>query len=221
MGLKTNALYSSQRSYDSLGNTNETSDSRLQDMSLTGQYQLTNNHKSLPDSLIFGEVSVYDNTDGLEPVSGSSALVGGTVYTVNDPIVLSLTGSYQYNGTRDLTDTSVAKEVDIGDVVSVNGSVGFAVNPDITLTTGIGWQSRQADELQGLSTTSTRQTQTNLNLGMAYALSERSNLTANASSNISGEGGSTVSVGLTTKLGKLPAPLSERYSQLAKPEPNL
>lgn len=57
------------------------------------------------------------------------------------------------------------------------------------------------------------QTQTALNLGLAYALSARSNLTANVHTPISGSGGSTVSLGLTTKLGALPPPLSQKYRQ--------
>lgn len=144
----------------------------------------------------------------MDSKSFSSALIGGTVYTVNDPIVLSLTGNYQYNAKRDILTQN--KTVDIGDVLSVNGSVGFAVNPDITLNTGVGWQLRQADKINGTNL-GVKQTQTNLNLGLAYALSQRGNITANVRANISGDGGSTFSVGLTTKLGELPLPLSERY----------
>lgn len=140
-------------------------------------------------------------------------LVGGTVYTVNDPVVLSLTGSYQYNSKRDVLNQNQA--VDIGDVFSVNGTVGFAVNPDITLNAGVGWQYRQADKANG-SSLGINQTQTNLNLGMAYALSARNNLTANIRTNLSGDEGSVFSLGLTTKLGELPPPPSERYRK-AKP----
>lgn len=158
--------------------------------------------------MIFGEISLYDKTDGLDSKTFSSALIGGTLYTVNDPIVLSLTGSYQYNAKRDILTQN--KIVDIGDVLSVNGTVGFAVNPDITLNTGVGWQLRQADKINGINL-GIKQTQTNLSLGLAYALSQRSNITANVRTNISGDGGSTFSVGLMTKLGELPPPLSERY----------
>lgn len=42
------------------------------------------------------------------------------------------------------------------------------------------------------------------NLGMAYALTKRSNLTANLRTDVSGDSGSTLSLGMTTKLGKLP-----------------
>ena len=161
--------------------------------------------------MIFSEISLYDKTDGLDSKTFSSALIGGTVYTINDPIVLSLTGSYQYNAKRSILTQN--KTVDIGDALSINGSIGFAVNPDITLNTGVGWQLRQADKINGTNL-GIKHTQTNLNLGLAYALSQRSNITANVRTNISGNGGSTFSVGLTTKLGELPPPLSEKYKNL-------
>lgn len=56
-----------------------------------------------------------------------------------------------------------------------------------------------------------RRTETSLNLGMAYALTERSNLTANLRADVSGDSGSTLSLGMTTKLGKLPPPISQQY----------
>lgn len=210
IGIKTNALYRQTRQNIS-DDTHQDTDKYLQDISFTTQYQTTENHQKLPDSLVFSEISVYDKTDGLDSKSLSSVLVGGTVYTVNDPIVLSLTGSYQYNTNRDILDQN--QKVNIGDIFSLNGSVGFAVNPDITLNTGVGWQSREADKINGKDL-GVRQTQTNLSLGLAYALSQRSNLTANVRTNISGDNGSTFSVGLTTKLGKLPPPLSERYRKI-------
>lgn len=207
IGAKVNALHRQTRQNTSDEN-HQNSDTHLQDISFTTQYQTTENHKKFPNSLIFSEISLYDKTDDLNSKTFSSALIGGTVYTVNDPIVLSLIGSYQYNAKRDILTQN--KTVDIGDVLSVNGTVGFAVNPDITLNTGVGWQLRQADKINGTNL-GIKHTQTNLNLGLAYALSQRSNITANVRTNISGNGGSTFSVGLTTKLGELPPPLSERY----------
>ncbi|WP_438502306.1 transporter, partial [Burkholderia mallei] len=85
----------------------------------------------------------------------------------------------------------------IGDVLSINGTVGFAVNPDITLNAGVGWQYKQTDKLQNKAL-GINQTQTNLNLGMAYSLSARNNLVANIRTNISGDEGSVFSLGLTT-----------------------
>ncbi|MDO4699462.1 MAG: hypothetical protein Q4A69_02090 [Moraxella sp.] len=213
LGIKTSGIYNAARHQNANHFTN-TSDTYLQDVSITSQYQATQNHQSLPDSLIFGEVSVYDNTQGLRSKSGASAVIGGTVYVVNDPIVLSLTGSYQYQAKRDLKNGG---QVAIGDTAMLNGSVGFAVNPDITLTGGVGVRHKWADKSS--TKLENNNTQTTLNLGFAYAMSARTNLTTNVRMPISGDGGSTLSVGLTTKLGELPPPLSQKYRQNKTPEP--
>lgn len=135
--------------------------------------------------------------------------MGFTTYTINDPIVLSLTGTYQYQANRRL---QTGGQVDLGDGAMLNGSVAFAVNPDITLTGGVGVRHKWADKNK-LGKLENRSTQTMLNLGFSYVLTARSNLTANARFPISGDGGSTLSMGLTTKLGTLPPPLSQKYRQ--------
>lgn len=214
MGIKTNAIYRNAR-HQNGAELSKSSDTHLNDISLSTQYQFTKNHAKLPDMIGFGELSLYDNTQGLKNKSGASALVGFTTYTVNDPIVLSLTGTYQYQANR---QTNVGTRVELGDVAMLNGSVGFAVNPDITLTGGVGVRHKWADNNE-LGKLENNSTQTTLNLGFAYAMTARSNLTVNARMPISGDGGSTLSVGLTTKLGTLPPPLSQKYRQLKAVEP--
>lgn len=209
MGVKTNAIYRNAR-HQNGAELSKSSDTHLNDISLSTQYQFTKNHAKLPDVIGFGELSLYDNTQGLKNKSGTSALVGFTTYTVNDPIVLSLTGTYQYQARR---ETNAGHRMDLGDTATLNGSVGFAVNPDITLTGGVGVRHKWADKNE-LGKFENRSTQTTLNLGFAYAMTVRSNLTANARMPISGDGGSTLSVGLTSKLGKLPPPLSQKYRQI-------
>ncbi|MDO4896033.1 MAG: hypothetical protein Q3971_01615 [Moraxella sp.] len=208
IGVKGNGIYRNARHQNGSELTSN-KDTYLQDISLSTQYQTTKNHAKLPDSLIFGELSVHDNTQGLKHESGTSALVGFTTYTVNDPIVLSLTGAYQYRAKR---ETNAGNRMDLGDTATLSGSVGFAVNPDITLTGGVGVRHKWADKNE-LGRLENNSTQTTLNLGLAYALNARSNLTANVRTPISGDGGSTLSVGLTTKLGALPPPLSQKYRQ--------
>lgn len=214
MGIKTNAIYRNARHQSGQDLTN-TKDTHLQDISLSTQYQFIKNHAKLPDMIGFGELSLYDNTQGLKNKSGASALVGFTTYTVNDPIVLSLTGTYQHQTRRELDGGG---RMELGDTATLNGSVGFAVNPDITLTGGVGIRHKWADKNE-LGKFENNSTQTTLNLGFAYAMTARSNLTANVRTPISGDGGSTLSVGLTTKLGALPPPLSQKYRQ-KQAEPN-
>lgn len=209
VGVRGNFTHTTER-YTIDQQPNQTQNKALQDIYLTTQYSFKDN-KKLPDSLLFAEISAYDNTQGLQFKSGASVLLGGTAYTINDPIVFSLTGSYQYNGNRKTLHNTA---VNIGDIMAINGLMGFAVNPDITLTGGVGVQYKKSDNIQNIGRIAHNQTQTTLNLGVAYALSARSNLTANIRTPISGNNHSTLSLGVTTKLGALPPPLSEKYRQL-------
>lgn len=168
MGVRGNFVHTAER-YTIDQKPNQSNHHFLQDIYFGTQYSFKDTQK-LPDSLIFAEVSAYDNTQGLQSKSGSSVLVGGTVYTINDPIVLSLTGSYQYNGNRKTLHNTA---VDLGDVMAINGLIGFAVNSDITLSGGVGIQYKKADDFESMGQISHNQTQTSLNLGMAYALSPR------------------------------------------------
>ncbi|OBX87030.1 hypothetical protein [Moraxella nonliquefaciens] len=216
VGIKGNGIYRYAR-HQNGAELSKSSDTHLNDISLSTQYQFTKNHAKLPDVIGFGELSLYDNTQGLKNKSGTSALVGFTTYTVNDPIVLSLTGTYQYQPRR---ETNTGGHVDLGDTATLNGSVGFAVNPDITLTGGMGVRHKWADKNK-FGKLENNSTQTTLNLGFAYAMTARTNLTANVRTPISGDGGSTLSVGLTSKLGKLPPPLSQKYRQIKSAEPTV
>lgn len=211
IGVSVSGYHSNQRS-STLGSVQNSKDTGFQGVNLSSQYQLTSQHEKFPDSLVFVDVSAYDKGSVLEPDYLSAITLGGSIYKVNDPIALSLNASYQYNHERDIKNTTAT--IDIGDVISLSGSVGFAVNPDITLTSGVSWQSRQPNRIVELDREmGGRHTQTSLNFGMAYAVSERSNFIANVATDISGASGSILSFGLTTKLGKLAPPLSQKYRQ--------
>lgn len=117
IGLRTNAVYRQTRSRaaDRIAKNSEAS---FQDVWLSAQYQATKNHQRWPDSLFFAEVALRDKTEGLAPKSFAAALVGATVYTVNDPIVVSFTGSYRRSADR--LALSQNDSVRIGDTVSLS-----------------------------------------------------------------------------------------------------
>ncbi len=210
IGIETSASYQQNRSINSLGEINKVNSKNIQGIDLTGQYQLTKNHKLLKNSTLNGRISLVDKTKGLKQKTLSSASIGATITNTNDPVLLSISGDYTYNGKRKLDKEDI--EIDVGDNVSVTGAVGVAINPDITLTTGVNWRAKQADKINGKKI-DTLNTHTGVSIGMGYGLSERNTFRANVSKDISGEGGSTVSIGLNTKLGELPPPLSEKYKQ--------
>ena len=170
------------------------------DLWLGSQYQIFNNHAKYPNLLAFADLAVLQRGEGFKPAYAQAGLVGLTTYTVNDPLVFSLTSSYQVSGSRQFDDGRTLQQ---GDVSSLSGSLGFAVNPEVTLTSGLSWRQQQAERLDG-TTVSLRRTQTSASVGFAYAVSERSNLSVNVTNPISGEGGSTLSLQVNRKLGVLP-----------------
>ncbi len=175
-------------------------ETRWNDVWLGSQYQIFNNHAKYPNLLAFADLALLQRGKGFQPAYAQSGLVGLTTYTVNDPLVFSLTSSYQVSGSRQLDD---GRKLQQGDVWSLSGSLGFAVNPEVTLTSGLSWRQQQAERLEGTAV-SLRRTQTSASVGFAYALSERSNLSFNVANPISGEGGSTLALQVNRKLGVLP-----------------
>lgn len=180
------------------------SDKRFNNLSLNSQYQLTDN------ILIYGDTTAYDTGLGLRSKAFSDFVIGINAHNINDPIVLSGQLSYQYRTPR---KTDIGSTINFGDSISLGGTVGFSVNPEITLTTGVNWSYNFAnhtnDKPIGIDTT-----QTNLSLGLAYALTARTNLTTSIRTNISGQGGSTIILSFNKKLGNLTPSLSDKYKQI-------
>lgn len=181
----------------------------LSDIGVNAQYKLFENHSKLPNINIYGDISLYDNANNLNSKWLSSGLIGINSYIINEPITISGTASYQ---TRQPRITKMGDTVEFGDSVSLGGTVGFLVNPEISLNTGLSWQLTKPQKQNG-QRIDTYRTQTNLSLGLTYAMSAKSNVSANIRTNISGQSGSSFSLGITTNLGKLPPSLSDQYRQ--------
>ncbi len=129
------------------------------------------------------------NVSGTNIVSGKSWLMGVTSYRKVDPMLFSITAAYQYSMDRN-TDRGV---LDPGDVIAIDPSVSFLANPDVTLSLGTSWSSRQGDTRDG-GPQSIRITQMSLNVGVGYAWSENTLLFFNTNADISGAGGASVSL---------------------------
>lgn len=208
VGIRTNGIWAKSR-YQTNDILREESKVNFQGIDLTTQFRLTKNHASLPDSLLFAEISAFDQTKGLKPQAFSSVLLGGSIYHVNDPMVFSITGGYLWQRPRTLESD---KTIYLGNALNLSATAGFSVNPDVTLSAGIHWQRKQGSRILG-QTADRLHTQTNLNLGLAYAVNARHTLSANLRTDISGGSGSVFTLGITSKLGELPPPLSQRYRQ--------
>lgn len=154
-----------------------------------------------PALLGFFEAALAENvsTGGSDIASGKSYLFGLTTYRATDPVVLAATIVYRLNRPREVD----GQDQKPGNFFLINPSVAFAVNDEVTLTTGLQWRRQQADEIDG-----TRQgiatTRTDLNLGLGYAWDKRLTLNFTTRANISGPSNAEVGFVALYKLGELP-----------------
>lgn len=179
---RSSYLYRNTR-LDGLSGTESSNKNRFVDSWLGLNYQFSQDNDT-PAFLGFVEGALYEKHQKSHS-SGKSWKVGATVYRAIDPVVLSLTSSFQWNQKRNDGDVNLQP----GNHVSLRPSVAFAVNDRVTLTTGFQWMSRQADrynnEPQGF-----RRTSTDVTLGLGYGVSKGNTLNLTFQANASGKGGS-------------------------------
>ena len=158
-----------------------------------------------PALLGFFEVALVENAagEGNEFVYGKTAMAGFTTYRTTDPLVLALTAGYRYGAERKLDKV----DIDPGDLIFINPNIAFAVNHEVTLTSGLQWRWQQRDRVdnqdQGIRTT-----QTKMEFGLGYAWSRRLTLLANSRADVTGDSG--VEMGATF-LYKFPSHFSDRH----------
>lgn len=179
---RSSYLYRNTRS-DGLSETESSNKNRFVDSWLGLNYQFSQDNDT-PAFFGFVEGALYEKHQQSHS-SGKSWKVGATIYRAIDPVVLSLTSSFQWNQKRNDGDVNLQP----GNHVSLRPSVAFAVNDRVTLTTGFQWMSRQADrynnEPQGF-----RRTSTDVTLGLGYGVSKGNTLNLTFQANASGKGGS-------------------------------
>lgn len=174
-----------------------------------------------PALLGFLEVAVVENiaapaSDGSEFIHGKSWLVGFTTYRAIDPLVLAATLALRSNLSRSESAPAsggAAQTRNPGDLVLINPSVSFAVNNEVTLTTGLQWRWQGADQLDGQSI-GIRTTNTSLTLGLGHAWSQRLTLNLNSRANISGNDGAEIQFTALYKLGDLPKRQREKQKEV-------
>lgn len=146
------------------------------------------NHQFKPDGatpalLGFAEIALREKHRS-DSASFKSVLLGFTTYHAIDPVVFSLTAGYRHHqARRDGND-----DYRPGNLILLNPSLGFAVNDRVTLTTGLQWTRRVADELNGRPQGITR-TATDLLLGAGYGFDKGNTLNATLKVNASGDNG--------------------------------
>lgn len=178
---RTSYLHSSTRSSDVSG-TRSNSESRFVDAWAGINYQFKKDDDT-PALLGFIEVALREKHTKSSS-DFKSALVGLTTYKAIDPVVFSFTTAYRFNQSRKDGELDYKP----GNLLLLNPSIGFAVNDRVTLTTGMQWTNRQADQwyskAQGF-----RRTSSDLLLGVGYGISKESTINFTFKSNVSGSNG--------------------------------
>lgn len=178
---RVSGLSSNQRS-SGVSGTSSSRDSRFADAWAGINYQFKKDDDT-PALLGFAEIALREKHRN-DSASFKSAMLGMTTYKAIDPVVFSLTAGYRFNQTR----KDGAKDYRPGNLMLINPSVGFAVNDRVTLTTGLQWTRRGADEIDGNSQGIDR-TATDLLLGVGYGFAKGNVLNATFKANVSGNNG--------------------------------
>lgn len=187
----------------SLSGQENQSNSRFESFWLGVNHKFISEGKS-PALLGFIEMAVFENTNMVgsykeNMASAHSWLLGATIYRVIDPIVLSLTGAYRVNLTRDADGVNYKPS----NYLVLSPSASFAVNNEITLSGGFQWLNSQPPSISGVEQ-GLRNTSTSMNLGLAWLWGERTTLNFSGNADISGNNGAGLGLTWTYKLGDLP-----------------
>jgi hypothetical protein len=165
------------------------------------------NDATTPGLLLFLEGAAVENTSfgsHIDSVYGKTWIGGATLYRSIDPVILSATVSYRYSASRNTYDSYTA-DLDVlhnstptstnpADSILFNPSISFAANNEVSITSGFQWQ-RQIDGDRSAS-------RTDLTLGMGYMWSDALTLHVSTSTDMTGDGGSSISMLLLYTLGK-------------------
>jgi hypothetical protein len=164
---------------------------QLNDLILGINHRISDDTKT-PALLVFAELGLAENI-------------------AIDPLVLSLTAGYRYTDERDVKTDAV----DPGDFLYLNPSIAFAVNSDVTLTTGMQLSWRGNDKVNDAET-GIDSSKTKLELGLGYGWSKRLTLNFNTRSDISGDSGSEVNVTASYKFWQPKGALEKNEEKLKR-----
>jgi hypothetical protein len=139
------------------------SESRFVDAWLGFSHQFSED-RVWPALLGFAEVALHERHQERR-ARFKSTIAGVTLYRAVDPVVLSVSMGGRLGRSRSV---GVA-EYRPGPLMFVNPSVGFAVNDQVTLITGVQWTRRGPDRYDGWAAGISRST-TDILLGLGYSL---------------------------------------------------
>lgn len=189
--------YTALRSQAS-NNLSSDSFSRFGDSWLSFNYRFRDQYDAV-NMAAFAEMALVENnaTQGSDLSYGRAYNLGLTLFRVYDPIVINALVAYQLN----LERTSAGQALDPGDALVFSPGINFAPNRDTNLNLGFTWTRREGNKVNG-ARIGILQTSTLLNMGFAYAWSNKLSIYTSLSANISGGTGATIGMSMLYALGK-------------------
>ena len=182
-------LWQSSRSFNGVNESKE-KDHYLSDATVGISHTFLEDGKN-PALISFVEMSAYEKVLN-KSSSAKSWVVGATTYKAIDPVVLSLTAAYRWNGKRN-TELGNYKPANY---ILINPSVSFAVNDKISFSGDIQWLNTQSERIDG-EKIAPRNTATYAKFGVGFGLSDKTTLNASARWKISGNSSAELNFGLT------------------------
>ena len=182
-------LWQSSRSFNGVNESKE-KDHYLSDATIGISHTFLEDDKN-PALIGFLEMSAYEKVLN-KSSSAKSWVVGATTYKAIDPVVLSLTAAYRWNGKRN-TELGNYKPANY---ILINPSVSFAANDKISFSGDIQWLNTQSERIDG-EKIAPRNTATYAKLGVGFGLSDKTTLNASARWKISGNSSAELNFGLT------------------------
>lgn len=162
--LKSGLNYQDKRSNSGTGNNNRSNRSKTR---VGVNYKISGDNNT-PALFGFFDYTLRDEFLG-EIFSGKAYQAGFSGYTAIDPLVFYVSTGYQKNTPRIIEGI----EFRAGDTFYIRPSVSFSVNDKASIFGGFTWKNIGRTFINNRSTT-VRKTNTNLNLGVSYGISEKS-----------------------------------------------
>lgn len=184
-------LWREERTFDGeTAQSDRQRDKYLSDVSLGISHTFLKDDKN-PALIGFVEGNAYEKSRD-KASSGKSWLLGATTYKAIDPIVLSLTTAYRFNGSKRLSEGQKFKA---GNYWLFNPNIAFAANDRISLTGGVQWLGSQPSRLDGRRESVTN-TATYAHFGVGFGFTKTTSLNVSARFKISGQNASELKLGM-------------------------
>lgn len=185
--VRTSAFWSNTRT-ETNNSTSSSSSDGLSDVWIGTSYHFKNDDDSSPGLVGFSEIALLEKSHSVTS-QFKSGMIGLTAYKAIDPVVFSANTAYRMGATRGQGDSRRRP----GSVLLIGGSVAFAANERVSLSSGVQWRNQQPDEINGQKK-GFRNTRTSLSLGVGYGIDATNIVNVSLRTDISGRDGADLNL---------------------------